>query len=192
MATGIIKIDDQGVWVRLLKNLAAAQGAPADGGSGDMLKAKPTSTTFYDFADLRDAWLKQFGVPFLWPELATVFLYETAGSGTITLAYARLWLYSGLIGKAFPAGIGADAAKGYLNGGSSFGETGTDKLRHCEPLMFPGQGDGMNIELGTYGGTNPTFNVDVFFPAPSLTLTQYQQLVTKLLGNIADVTPDAA
>lgn len=164
--TGIIEIGPRGVLVRLLHNLAAAQGAPPDGQAGDVLKASPTSTTFFDFRALEAAWLSQFGVEFVWPDTSTVWLYETAGSGTITLSYARIWLYQSSSGRAFPAGIGADATKGYLNGGASFGETGSDQLRHVEPVAYPGSGDGINVELGTFGGTNPTFNLDMFFPAP--------------------------
>jgi hypothetical protein len=168
MATGIIKVDPRGITVRLLENLAAAQGAPADGAPADMLKERPSSVQFFDLAALYAAYLAQYSVPFEWPDVCTIRLYETAGSGTMTVAYARLWLYDTLSQKAFPAGIGADATKGYLNGGSAYGETGANLLRGAEPLMYPGHCDGINVELGTFGDASQRHNVDWFIPSPGV------------------------
>ena len=100
------------------------------------------------------------------PDTAAIRIYETAGSGVITIASARLLLFDATSGKVFPAGIGTDADKGKLNVAGAFGETGTDQLRHQELLSYPGHSDGIQIALGTFGGTSPTFNVDLWLPSP--------------------------
>lgn len=193
MPTGIIRIDETGCLVRLLDTLTAAQGAPADGVPGSVLSARPTSTQFYDLGDLRAQWLAKYGVPFTWPDAATVSIYETTGSGTMTIAYARLWLYTSSSQKAFPAGTGADATKGYLGGGAAgvLGETGANRVRHMEPLVFPGQCDGINIELGTYGDASQRHTVEIFFPAPASTNAQLQQAaMVRLLCEMRDLLAD--
>lgn len=184
MPTGIIQIDKRGALVRLLDSLGAAQGAPPDGAAGDVLMAMPSSTKFFDLRVLEVAWRDTFAVDFLWPDASTTWLYETAGSGTMTIAYARVWLYHRSSGKAFPAGIGADTTKGYLNGGTAFGETGADRVRHVEPLLYPGAGDGINVELGTFGGTSPTFSLDMFFPAPSLSWRLAQESTLETMQRV--------
>lgn len=168
MTTGVQGIyvlgGQRGVLVRLLENLAAAQGAPPDGVPGDVLRPRPTSTQFFNVAELLPNMRNAQAVFDGWPDSSTIRLYETAGSGTMTLAYARIWLYDAVSQKAFPAGTGSDADKGKLNGAVAFGETGSDKIRHAEPLAFTSHFDGVQVELGTFGGTNPTFNVDWFVP----------------------------
>ncbi len=49
----------------------------------------------------------------------------------------RLWLWypeAGNQGEWFPAGIGADATKGTVNGGNAIGETVPNGIRHAEPV----------------------------------------------------------
>lgn len=157
MPTGIVHRDERGTLVRLLENLAAANTL-ADGAPGDKLSARPLSTQFFNLAEL--------GPEFVWPDHSTVRIYETAGTGTMTIASARLMLYDSHSQKVFPAGPGADADKGKINLVAAFGETGSDQLRHSELLLYPGSCSGVQFMLGTFGGTNPTFNVDWFIPAP--------------------------
>jgi hypothetical protein len=66
-------------------------------------------------------------------DLATLFVYSSAGSGTMTFT-GRLWGYNTTLAKWFPLGPGADATKGTINGGTALGETGTDSIAHCEVL----------------------------------------------------------
>ena len=158
MSTGIQYVNERGIMVRLLENLAAVNAFPADGAPGDVLKAQPSSTQFFDLR-LLDPFV---GEDSDWQvdSITTLYLYETAGSGTMTLAYARVGLYLATARKAFPAGNGLDADKGKLNNAGALGETGANQLRHAEPLAYPDHFDGIQVELGTFGGTAPTYNVD--------------------------------
>jgi hypothetical protein len=157
MATGIQLSDSKrGTIVRLLENVGAATGKPADGTPPNVLRANPTATQFFAMSEL--------GLGSVPPEGCSLRIYETAGSGALSIAYARLWVYDIVAQKAFPAGIGADADKGKLNNGAAFGITDTAKLRHTEPLLFLDHCDGIQCELGTIAGTTPTFNVDLFIP----------------------------
>src|SRR5690349_3231168 len=63
------------------------------------------------------------------PSSATLVLYSTAGSGTMTVT-GRLWGYTSA-GAGFwvPLGVGADSTKGVINALSAIGETGTDTIR---------------------------------------------------------------
>jgi len=158
MATGAQESNGKrGTVVRLLENCGSANGIPADGAPNAVLQKFPTSSQFFA--------LKELGAGFIWPEDASIRIYETAGSGALSIAYARVWIYDLVAQKAFPAGIGTDADKGKINNGAAFGITSTGKLRHSEPLLYPGHCDGIQIELGTIGGSSsPTFNVELFFP----------------------------
>jgi len=159
MATGIIRNGRDGgdIIIRLVEGIAAAQGVPADGAAGDVLKAQPLSTQFFD--------LSLLGPAFVWPERSVLTCYETGtSSGVLTIAYLRIWLYDAISGKAYPAGSGTDADKGKLNNAGTYGETAADKVRHREVLYNPGVCDGIQCEFGTIAGTTPTFNLDLRIP----------------------------
>lgn len=158
MTTGLLKRTNEYAYVRLIENLAAANTV-ADGVAGDVLLPIPTPTKFFDLRvlDLPDQ-------PFRFPDYSTILLYETAGSGTMTLSYARVVCYSKTAGKLFYPGPGLDADKGKLNLAGALGETGSDTLRHMELFAYPGHCDGIQVQLGTFGGTNPTYNVDWIVP----------------------------
>jgi hypothetical protein len=159
MATGILQDgrDGRDIILRLIENLGVAQGVPPDGAAGDVLKAQPSSTQFFD--------LSLLGPDFEWPERSVLTLYETrASTGVLTVAYLRLWLYDAISGKAYPAGSGTDADKGKLNNAGTYGEVASDKVRHREVIYNPGVCDGVQVEVGTIAGTTPTFNVDLRIP----------------------------
>lgn len=143
-----------------MENLAAANTI-AEGASPDVLRDVPSTTQFYRISLVSDR-LDRLG--YEWPDESSIYLYETAGSGTMTLASARVIFYDSTSNKMFPAGTGADATKGMLNNGASFGETGSDKLRHAEPILYAHHWDGIAVEIGSFGGTSPTYNVEWRIP----------------------------
>lgn len=143
--------------VRLLDAIGTANGIPPDGTAANVLADAPTVTQFFR--------LDKLGAGYVLPEGCSVRICETGtGTGALTILYARVWLFDAVEAKAFPAGVGADATKGWLNNGAAFGVTSANKLRHSEPLMYVGHADGIQIELGTLGGTTPQFNVDLIIP----------------------------
>lgn len=160
MPVGIVKRTGSAIVVRLLENIAAANTI-ADGAAGDVLRALPSSTQFFRIAIVTEL-LAELG--YEWPDDTSICLYETAGSGTMTLASAKVLLYDGTSQKMFPAGTGGDTTKGMLNSGAAFGETSSDKIRHTEPILYVHHFDGIAVELGTFGGTAPTFNVEWRIP----------------------------
>ncbi len=85
---------------------------------------------------------------------AVLHLYNTAGSGTITLAYLRLWAWTCMAGLWGPPGVGSDANKGKINIANSFtfGEVGADRICHYEPMLYPGHFDYLTAELGAVAG----------------------------------------
>ena len=152
MATGIQSSDSKRVTVvRLVENATAANGVPVGAPT-----ATPAAGVGFDLNELKSGNVL--------PDWVSVRIYETAGSGVMTLASARLWGFSLVSGKWTPLGIGGDTTKGLLNSGSTFGETGTDQLRHQEPLMLPGHLDGVYIELGTIAGAATALSVEIDFP----------------------------
>ena len=149
MATGIQASNSKrGTTIRLAENVNA---------SG--LAAPTLATDGFDLALLDKA--------YLWPEACAISVYNASGTGSLSIAYAKLWLYDLLSTTWFPAGIGTDANKGKLNGGAAMGVTATDQLRHREVLAYPALADRWAIELNTVAGTNPAMNVDVFLPRDS-------------------------
>lgn len=152
MATGIQSTSSTRVkTVRLVESATAANGAPS---------GAPTSTPAATVGFL----ISTTSLP---QTDCTVRIYETAGSGTMAMTYARAWGYSVSSATWAPLGVGTDAAKGYLNGGSGFGETGNNQLRHAEPLVFSNHLDGIYIELGVISGTNTALSVELDFPISS-------------------------
>lgn len=133
--------------VRLVESATAANGVPSGAPS-----ATPAATVGF-----------LLGSETLLQGSCTVRIYETAGSGTMTLAYARLWGYSPTSGKWSALGTGTDADKGKLNNGGAFGETGTNELRHQEVIGYLHHLHGIYIELGTIGGTATALSVELDF-----------------------------
>lgn len=89
---------------------------------------------------------------------AILHLYNTAGSGAITLAFLRLWGWCAATGLWGPIGTGTDADKGKINaaGGYAFGEVASDKIVHYERILDPGLFDYITAELGTVAGQADT------------------------------------
>jgi len=163
MATGIQGIVRDRLVIRLLENLAATNTV-AEGAAVDVLKERPLSTQFFDIGQVRTYLVDQGITDFVWPDDSWVEIYETAGSGTMTIASARVVHYSAASGKLFYPGPGLDASKGMLNNAAALGETGTDKLRHKELLLYPQHADGLQIELGTFGDASQRHNADWHIP----------------------------
>jgi hypothetical protein len=156
MATGIQSTSSKrGLVVRLLEGLTAANSTLPTVTA--VASEFPTSTEFFDLSLLGDGYIL--------PEDASIRISESAGSGALSIAYARLWIYDRFSGKSYPAGIGTDASKGKLNNGAALGITATGLLRHTEPLLFVGHADGIQVELGAIGGSSsPAFHVDLWIP----------------------------
>ncbi len=91
--------------------------------------------------------IKQFS-----PRRGIITVASTAGSDTMSCTL-RAWGYGGMSGTWIPPGIGTGSAKGLLNAGASIGETGTDMIRHAEPvedIMFFRR---VYLEIVAIGGT---------------------------------------
>lgn len=84
----------------------------------------------------------------------TLRLYNTAGSGTITLSYLRMRGWCASDGLFMPVGTGTDANKGKINVANSFtfGEVGSDLILHTEPFLYVGDFDWLHAELGAIAG----------------------------------------
>lgn len=148
MATGIQSTNSSRVkTVRLVEAATAANAAPA---------GAPSSTPAATVGFL-------LGSATLLQGSCSVRIYSTAGSATMAMTYARLWGYSISSGFWSPLGTGADATKGYLNNGAAFGETGSDVIRHQEPIGYVDHLDGIYVELGVISGTSTAISVELDF-----------------------------
>jgi hypothetical protein len=89
------------------------------------------------------------------PQTLTLFVASTAGSGTMTCAL-RLWGYYPTLagGTWVPIGPGADSTKGTINEGQALGETGTNVIRHAEPVDLVGHFSRLYCEIVSIGGTS--------------------------------------
>ena len=95
------------------------------------------------------------------PSEAGLLLYSTAGSGTMTCT-ARLWGYHPGPAAWFPLGTGADATKGTINAATATGESGTDVIRHCEPMALLGvAGSRLYLEITAIGGTETAVTAEI-------------------------------
>jgi hypothetical protein len=148
MATGIQTASPRLKTVRLVESATAANGAPT---------GAPSSTPAATVGFLLSS------ETLIGPD-CTVRLYSTAGSGVMTLSYARVWGYSTASTAWVPLGVGTDADKGKLNNGAAFGETAADVIAHAEPLYDITHFDGVYVELGVFGGTATAISVDLDFP----------------------------
>lgn len=102
-------------------------------------------------------------------DLATLFVYSTAGSGTMTVT-TRLWGYNSQVAKWFPVGTGADATKGTINEGAATGETGTDVIAHAEPIQGLRAFQRVALQVTAIGGTNTAVSA-VLDCTPAATVT---------------------
>jgi len=92
------------------------------------------------------------------PDDVSVVVTSTAGSATMTVTL-RLWQKFGTLGSQAngtwcPAGPGADATKGVINGGSAIGEVSADLIRHCEPISLSAHAQRLYLEIAAIGGTS--------------------------------------
>lgn len=97
-------------------------------------------------------------------ERCLVAVYESSGSGTLSIGYVKIWGYLASIDKWFPIGTGADADRGKLNDRLAIGEVAADDLRLIEVLSDVTVFDRLHAELDTVGGTSPVLNVDLIIP----------------------------
>lgn len=150
MATGIQNSDSkQTVTIRLVEGATATTSTPTGAPS-----ATPASGTGFDLRKL------EWGG--LLPDSAEIHVYSTAGSGVMDVT-ARVWNYA-LSGAVWaPLGTGAAATKGILNNGAAIGETGSDTIRHSEPLAYIANLDGIAVTIDGINGTDTAINVDLVF-----------------------------
>lgn len=155
MAAGYQKSNDNNVNVIVL--LEAAASANTVAWPSATFAAEPAVTELYDLTTYRTS----VGPV---PDKGHIVIYSTAGSGVMTLGACRVIVGNKASGKAGPYGIGADATKGMLNNGASFGETSTDGIYHHEEITGLSTIDGIQVNLGAFGGTSPAFQVELHLP----------------------------
>jgi hypothetical protein len=91
-------------------------------------------------------------------DAASIVIYNTAGTGALSIAFAKLWVYED--GIWYPLGTGAAADKGKLNYHDVAG-TATytiashtnDYLRHIERVAGFSEATRMHLQLSTFTGT---------------------------------------
>lgn len=91
-------------------------------------------------------------------EVMHLVVASTAGSDTMTVTL-KLWLYDSTTAVWAPAGSSAlatytDASKGVINLGNALGETGTNTIRHREPVYDLHLADRVYLQVTAIGGTN--------------------------------------
>lgn len=92
-------------------------------------------------------------LPFV-TDYATVLLYSTAGSGTMTVT-CKLWGYNLQLAQWFPLGTNATAtSKGLLNEANAITETGTDTIAHAEQIQGLRAFQHVYLEITAIGGTS--------------------------------------
>lgn len=98
------------------------------------------------------------------PSDLSLLVVSTAGSSTMNVTM-RLWgkfgVLAGLtsVGAWAPLGVGADATKGVINAGSAMGETGTDLIRHVEPVSLTAHMQRLYVEITSINGTSTAVTV---------------------------------
>jgi hypothetical protein len=133
MALGTVTTSGDYITIELLASATAGNSPPSGASAGLAVSA------------IADA--NQFGIP----RNVSLILASTAGSDTMTVS-ARLWGYDGT--RWLPVGTGGDGTKGMLNGGATIGETGSNTIRHVEPLDLLEHFSRLYLELVTIGGTS--------------------------------------
>ena len=131
----------------LLSAVSAANSAPSAATAGVPLRRRAVGLLSADD-----------GFPFDVDE-ASLYLWNASGTGALSLAYARLWVY--IDGFWQPLGTGTAADKGKLNRHDD--GTGTisyeieshvnDKLRHIERVRGFMEAERIYLELGAFTGT---------------------------------------
>lgn len=90
-------------------------------------------------------------------------VWSSAGSVTMTGTF-RLWGYNAITAKWFPTGTGTGAAKGTINAGAAIDETGTDLIRHAEPVYLLSCFDRVYAQCTAIGGTATALTFDLCVP----------------------------
>ncbi len=155
MATGLQGTVGNAHIVQLIAGATAANTVAV---ASVTLSSTPAVTEYYDLRALRAA--LGYAV-----NTVTIVLRSTAGSDVMTLASARVMVASADSSVGGPFGIGADATKGMLNNGAAFGETSANAIYHREVITGLASCDGIQIQLGAFGGTNTAIRVEMLVPA---------------------------
>lgn len=93
------------------------------------------------------------GEPIPLTDLATLFLYSTAGSSTMTVT-CRLWGYNAKLAKWFPLGTGTASGKGVINAGAAIAEDIADTILHCETVTSLHRINRVYLQITAIGGTS--------------------------------------
>jgi hypothetical protein len=133
MALGTVTTSGDHITIELLASATATNSPPSGASAGLAVTA------------IADA--NQFGIP----RNVSLILRSTAGSDTMTVS-GRLWVYDGTAWSA--PGTGGDSTKGMLNNGATIGETGSNTIRHVEPVDLLEHFQRLYLELVTIGGTD--------------------------------------
>lgn len=88
------------------------------------------------------------------PAVASLVARNTAGSGGGLSFTGRIWLYSPPAAAWITPGIGAGAAKGFLNNGDPIDELGANTIRHAEPIELLGHFTRIYAEITAIAGTD--------------------------------------
>jgi hypothetical protein len=98
------------------------------------------------------------------PKECLIHAYNTAGTDTVA-AKIRLWGGDNISAAYGVVGIGPATTAGYLNGGASLDEIGTDRIGRYETLTLPACLDKVTADIpnGTLTGTSVSINVDLIF-----------------------------
>lgn len=152
MATGIqISDSKRNIVVRLVDGDTATNGVPSGPPS-----ATPAATVGFALSAL--------DMGNLLPSEATLRVRSTAGSGAMA-ATVKLWNYTAESGVWTPAGIGAGASKGTINGGASIDEgPSSDLIRHSEPITCLHHFDGVYAEITAIAGTSTALVIELVIP----------------------------
>lgn len=132
MALGDVTTSGDRITIELLASAIATNSPPSGSSAGISVQA------------IADA--NVYGIP----RNVSLILASTAGSVTMTVS-ARLWAYDGT--RWLPVGTGGDSTKGMLNNGATIGETGSDTIRHVEPVDLIEHFQRLYLEIVTIGGT---------------------------------------
>lgn len=154
MATGIQTTESKlNYTVRLVEGATSAAGAPSG-----LPVAVPAAGQGFAMAALGSGYT-------VGPEV-TVWTYSTAGSGTMSIAASRVWVFhytSSTAGVWVLPGTGTALTVGYLNEGGAYDETSANQISRVETLYLPAHYDGIYVDLGAISGTATAVNVDIKF-----------------------------
>lgn len=137
MAAGEFKSNGWTRRLKILEGVTAANGAPSGSLAGHTLANLVASDR---------------------PRYGTIVIANSAGTGTLGIASARLWVWDSEVADWIPPGTGDGPAKAIINDGLPFTNTGTDKIRHAEIVELPGMFSKVYLELGAITGTGAAFD----------------------------------